>query len=625
MEPNQRMQPEESIRLPSLPSTRKEIQNGLPLTKPKNSNSYSRSGTSRTKEFSNEDQKSNRPKTSSKSTKSDRLKNSNIMSFADFKAMREKESLVSDMTTKSNGIGIEGKRERVKVSKHLMDHESSFDKPKDHSKHLIDTLLANKKHLTPLGNIKPSSSNESQVSDTDTHSSISKSNHPDGLNLSMTDIQNQVHTMIKTKSYTLSNQRRWVALYRNSLLGMRLSSRYKNIAKKLLESLVSIPKTTSPSLTTIMQESVINPSESFIHQVENLLMELPHQRSKHTIETLDHILCFRMMDFKKLSHDERTYLCSSFYLEKYPTDTLLIKENHVATFLYVVLTGQVELFRSREGQRLKIGVVNPGHLLGETSMGISNALRVWSAATVTDCKLLCVNKDEYITFLNGEGRKMAMLKILQSIGNIPLFKHPLNFSFLKNHISYFKTLTYEKGQTIQKEGTMMGSLFFIIEGECTVTRNIKILQTKHGLKPYSEHEHVGEHDHILDIKLETQELKIDDCFPQIPNLTNYGTDLKYLGPEVVDPEKYKDFFNGLHPDDPHSFHQTSVNASSTVVVVAEIPLKTFVDTAPKEILFHLIANPSIVCESIQQLQHNYLEKHAWESQKKHVIEHSHKK
>jgi CRP-like cAMP-binding protein len=69
----------------------------------------------------------------------------------------------------------------------------------------------------------------------------------------------------------------------------------------------------------------------------------------------------------------------------------LYVEDDEADSAYVVVRGQVGLFREVDGQRIALGTVNSGSILGELAL-IADTKRLTSAAAATDIDILRLNR-----------------------------------------------------------------------------------------------------------------------------------------------------------------------------------------------------------------------------------------
>src|SRR5690606_5794107 len=69
----------------------------------------------------------------------------------------------------------------------------------------------------------------------------------------------------------------------------------------------------------------------------------------------------------------------------------LYREDDEADSAYVVVAGDIGLYREAEGERVDIGVVGPGSMLGELAL-IADTRRLTSADAATDAEVLRLNR-----------------------------------------------------------------------------------------------------------------------------------------------------------------------------------------------------------------------------------------
>lgn len=72
-------------------------------------------------------------------------------------------------------------------------------------------------------------------------------------------------------------------------------------------------------------------------------------------------------------------------------DRKLYREDDEADSAYVVVSGDILLFRESEGERVAVGSAGPGSLLGELAL-IADTRRMTSAAAATDTEVIRLNR-----------------------------------------------------------------------------------------------------------------------------------------------------------------------------------------------------------------------------------------
>jgi CRP-like cAMP-binding protein len=74
-----------------------------------------------------------------------------------------------------------------------------------------------------------------------------------------------------------------------------------------------------------------------------------------------------------------------------PAERKLYREDDVADSAYVVVSGEIVLYREAEGQRVPVGRAGPGAILGELAL-IADTKRLTSASAATDAQVLRLNR-----------------------------------------------------------------------------------------------------------------------------------------------------------------------------------------------------------------------------------------
>lgn len=301
--------------------------------------------------------------------------------------------------------------------------------------------------------------------------------------------------------------------------------------------------------------------------------------------------------------------------EWYPKNTLMIKQGHIGTCFYFVLSGQVEAFKLLDGEKKRFNLMNPGNLFGERILQSGDGKRTASVITTVDSYFLRVWKNDYLDFLNDARTLAAKREVLEPLVTLSLFSGQKEF--LEKLITFVKIYHFGENHVIQEEGLHTLDLFWILEGTCKVVRNVSFVQRQKKLEIYTDDTALGEEDKKVTVPLQTQELVVGNFFPPFPILGEYDK-IEYSGADLLDKEKYVAFFSNHETDDPNSYSCSSV-VSISKVIVAAIHFNDFVTLAPKAILYSMIVQPSVGNFSIEQLQREYLEQLKWKEHRKTII------
>jgi CRP-like cAMP-binding protein len=301
--------------------------------------------------------------------------------------------------------------------------------------------------------------------------------------------------------------------------------------------------------------------------------------------------------------------------EKYPKNTLMIKQGHIGTCFYFVLSGQVEAFKLFDGEKKRFNLMNPGNLFGERILQPGDGKRTASVATTVDSYFLRVWKNDYLEILHDARNLTAKRQVLEPLIFLPVFSD--HKEFLEKLITFFNIYQFGENHMIQEEGLQTLELFWILEGTCKVVQNVSFVQRLKKLEGFTEDTVLGEEEKKVTVPLQTQELLTGDSFPPFPVLGEYDQ-IKYCGSDLLDKEKYVNFFSNLGADDPKTLSSTSV-VSISKVIVAAIQFNDFVQLAPKPILYSMIVHPSVGAFSMESLQNGYLEQLKWKEHRKSII------
>jgi cAMP-dependent protein kinase regulator len=98
--------------------------------------------------------------------------------------------------------------------------------------------------------------------------------------------------------------------------------------------------------------------------------------------------------FSSLTSAEREDVFKRFRLLKIPENTLLFKEGALSNSLYMIKSGEVEVFTfTREGKKVQLAILKSGNFFGEISL-IFNKPRMASAKTIRPSELLELTKED---------------------------------------------------------------------------------------------------------------------------------------------------------------------------------------------------------------------------------------
>ena len=95
--------------------------------------------------------------------------------------------------------------------------------------------------------------------------------------------------------------------------------------------------------------------------------------------------------FEGFTQDQLRLLAFGAETTRLQQDRKLYREDDDADSAYVVVKGRISLYREAGGERVEVGTVGPGAMLGELAL-IAETRRLTSAAAETDAEVLRLNR-----------------------------------------------------------------------------------------------------------------------------------------------------------------------------------------------------------------------------------------
>ena len=156
--------------------------------------------------------------------------------------------------------------------------------------------------------------------------------------------------------------KRWKLASAAMRLGLRLARLFKDIVKNIQE-LTLAPTIVDGALTHQLKTYCDLGDVQFSQKVKALLSDPPEMRSKEKIDTLERLLVFRLKSFARFTLTQRLQFCQIMQFQAYPKQTLIVKEGHISTAFYFILGGQVEVFKIKDGMKMRVNSFNVGECL----------------------------------------------------------------------------------------------------------------------------------------------------------------------------------------------------------------------------------------------------------------------
>ena len=95
--------------------------------------------------------------------------------------------------------------------------------------------------------------------------------------------------------------------------------------------------------------------------------------------------------FEGFTQDQLRLLAFGAETTRLAQDRKLYREDDEADSAYVVVSGRIVLYREAGGERIVVGSVGPGAMLGELAL-IADTRRLTSAAAETDVEIIRLNR-----------------------------------------------------------------------------------------------------------------------------------------------------------------------------------------------------------------------------------------
>lgn len=138
----------------------------------------------------------------------------------------------------------------------------------------------------------------------------------------------------------------------------------------------------------------------------------------HMKESLQGVLKKRVLDilltlsplFSLFDHKEREELFKKFHLRKFPKDTLIFKGGDPSTSIYIIKSGEVEIFtQDQKTKKISIAKLGSGNFFGEIGV-LLNTYRTAFAKTTKDTELFELKKEDFKEIVSRYPRLQSFVK-----------------------------------------------------------------------------------------------------------------------------------------------------------------------------------------------------------------------
>ncbi|KAL2916037.1 hypothetical protein HK105_204461 [Polyrhizophydium stewartii] len=403
-------------------------------------------------------------------------------------------------------------------------------------------------------------------------------------------------------------------------MGIRMTREFKNISKSI-QSMQRVPLADEQSLVYMLRTHQKQADQSLSSKIKMVCSST--ERSIESIEQLSKLLSIRLRAFSQFSTNTRIHFCKVMQYERFPANSLILKEGHLSSSCYIIVSGQVEQFIIRDGLRNRLNILNPGDTIGR--FHIRSDVNTECSSTLIDTELLRIDKDVVEASALRDWDITA--SELRSIAHFCVCDQ-----FLTNAKGMISILLYEPNETILFEGAEKSMLYWILSGMCRCTKMVPFIQRRQKtgnnsfkavLIPFDPksanstadgRNGMEDGDEIVNNLLTIAELAAGNHFPDLPLMQRY----RWANAEMFDRQEYAALLQNQLLEPTESKAVVSVVASSKVAIAA-MARSDYLRTASPEMVLELLKNPTVPPVSIADLQQAFLEKRKWDNFKQGLI------
>lgn len=119
--------------------------------------------------------------------------------------------------------------------------------------------------------------------------------------------------------------------------------------------------------------------------------------------------------FNNLTDSEIEILSKVLIKKDYPSGEILIEQNDISNSVYIIITGDVKVYRlSEDGEEINLAVLGKGEIVGELSF-LDNEPRSAFVETIQKSQVLILSKDNFLHVLKDHNTiAINLLKTLSS-------------------------------------------------------------------------------------------------------------------------------------------------------------------------------------------------------------------
>lgn len=210
--------------------------------------------------------------------------------------------------------------------------------------------------------------------------------------------------------------------------------------------------------TSVSAESMAPTTDK--NYVKVIIPKTQEQRKRIQVSISNNFL------FKNLDEEQYTDVVNAMSEKRAVNGDIVIKQGGVGDFFYVVETGTLDIFISKNGNPpIKVGDYGPGASFGELAL-MYNAPRAATIVATSDCILWALDR---ITFrkilMENTSRKRKMYEIF--LEEVPLLQSLEPYERHKI-ADALESVTYNDGEIVIKQGDVGENFYLMESGEATV-------------------------------------------------------------------------------------------------------------------------------------------------------------
>jgi len=210
--------------------------------------------------------------------------------------------------------------------------------------------------------------------------------------------------------------------------------------------------------TSVSAESMAPTTDK--NYVKVIIPKTQEQRKRIQVSISNNFL------FKNLDEEQYTDVVNAMSEKRAVNGDIVIKQGGVGDFFYVVETGTLDIYISKNGNPpVKVGDYGPGASFGELAL-MYNAPRAATITATSDCILWALDR---ITFrkilMENTSRKRKMYEIF--LEEVPLLQSLEPYERHKI-ADALESVTYNDGEIVIKQGDVGENFYLIESGEAAV-------------------------------------------------------------------------------------------------------------------------------------------------------------